>query len=253
MQLLFILISTLFCTLSYASEISRQNYLELIKCYPHLIQPTGDFSKGEIQVVLDPDKMAEIEKSTARDVGVVMKDKYWLWINDACIFPNGNTGVYGRILWVKALESSPGVAVMPVLPDGKIVLNCNFRHSTRSWEIELPRGIVNSGEELEAAARRETMEETGMVVDELYLLGEIPPDTGITSTVVPIFAAKVKNRQDSQQEDTEAIEEILALSINEIKKAFLQGYYECTIRGISKRVPFRDPFLAYAILIYENK
>ncbi|MGL5627438.1 MAG: NUDIX hydrolase [Candidatus Rhabdochlamydia sp.] len=236
-----------------AGEISRQKYLELTKLYPHLIQSQGDFSKGEIQIVLDPQEMASIEKATARDVGIIMQDKYWLWVNDACIFPSGQKGVYGRILWVKSLESCPGVAVMPVMPDGKIVLNCNFRHATRSWEIELPRGLINFGEEVEAAAKRETMEETGMLVDHLSLLGEIPPDSGLTNTVIPIFMAKVIKKQAPQQEESEAIEEILSLTLQEIKQAFLQGYRECTIKGIQKQIPFRDPFLAYAIFMYELK
>ncbi len=205
-------------------DASRNEYLELINRFPKLIQPQGNYANGEIQIVLDPQEMADIERETGRNVGIVMKDKYWLWINDACIFPNGNKGVYGRILWVKSLESCPGVVVMPVMSDGKIVLNCNFRHATRSWEIELPRGLINFGEEVEAAAKRETVEETGMLVNELLLLGEIPPDTGVTNTVVPIFMAKVTEKQDSQPEDTEAIEEILALTVHEVKQAFLRGY-----------------------------
>ncbi|MBI5346688.1 MAG: NUDIX hydrolase [Chlamydiae bacterium] len=151
------------------------------------------------------------------------------------------------------MESSPGIAVMPIMPDGKIVLNCNFRHSTRSWEIELPRGLINAHEEMETAVRRETMEETGMIVDHLSILGEIPPDTGITGTIVPIFMAKVIKKQSAELEESEAIEEILALSLNEIKQAFVKGYYLCNIRGKEKRIPFRDPFLAYAILMYELK
>lgn len=236
-----------------SGEASRQEYLDLIRRYPNIIEPQGDFAKGEIQIVSDPQEMAAIEEASGRDVGVLMQDKYWLWINDACLFPNGNKGVYGRIIWVKSLESCPGVVVMPVLPDGKIVLNCNFRHATRSWEIELPRGAINPGEEIEAAAKRETMEETGMLIDSLVLLGEIPPDTGITNTVVPIYMAKVMDKQNPQQEESEAIEEILSLTLKEIKQAFLQGYLERKIRGAQKQIHCRDPFLAYAILMYELK
>jgi len=182
-----------------------------------------------------------------------MKDKYWLWVNDACVFPNGTKGVYGRILWIKSLEGISGIAVMPVTADGKVILNCNFRHATRSWEIELPRGCVDIGEEPETAARRETIEKTGMLVEDLVFLGEMPPDTGLTNTIVPIYMAKVVGKQDSAPEDSEAIEEILCLKMSEIKQAFVQGYYEHKIRGIQKQIPFRDPFLAYALLMYELK
>lgn len=235
----------------HAGESSRSQYLELMASSPKLIDSQGDYTKGEIQIVVDPKEMAVIETKAARDVGIVMRDKYWLWVNDACIFPNGSTGVYGRILWVSSLEGVAGVAVMPVTADGKLLLNCNFRHATRSWEIELPRGGINSGEAPEAAARRETIEETGMLVEDLVFLGEMPPDSGLTNTTVLIYMAKVIGKQDSQPEDSEAIEEILCLTIAEAKQAFLKGYYEHKIRGLEQKIPFRDPFLAYALLIYE--
>lgn len=235
----------------YAGEESRKAYLEKLKDFPLLVGNQGDYTKGEIQIVTDPQEMAAIEKASGREVGIVMQDRYWLWVNDACIFPNGNKGVYGRILWVRSLERPPGVAVMPMTVDNKVILNCNFRHSTRSWEIELPRGVINLGETSEMAAKREALEETGMVVSELISLGTIPPDTGITNTLVPIYLAKVIGKQDAQPEDSEAIEDILCLTIPEIKQAFLQGYYEQSIRGEHKQIYFRDPFLAYALLIYE--
>lgn len=236
-----------------SGEISRKQYLDLIQSYPQLTRYPGNYKKGEIQIVLDPQEMAFIENSLGRDVGLIQRDKYWLWINDACIFPNGTKGIYGRIVWVNTLEARSGVAVMPVTKEGKVILNCNFRHATRSWEIELPRGGVNSGEEVESAAKRETMEETGMIVSDLILLGEIPPDTGLTATVVPIFLAKVTETLTPEREDSEAIEENLALSLTEIKQAFLSGSYEHCIRGVKQKVSFRDPFLAYALLMYELK
>ena len=237
-----------------ADEASRQRYLDLIKQHPHIIQPKGEASQGEIEILTDEKQMAAIEKKLGRDVGVVKEDRYWIWINDACKFPSGHEGVYGRILWIRELQfPNPGVAVMPMTQEGKIVLNCNFRHATRSWEIELPRGLINEGETPEEAAKREAAEETGRTIAEIRLLGEIPPDSGVLSTVVPIFIAKVTSVDAHSQEETEAIEDILELSIQEIKQAFAKGYYNCNLRGEQKRVHFRDPFLAYALLQFFNQ
>lgn len=236
-----------------ASESSRQKYLDLILEHPDLVHPLGDASKGEIELILNPQRMASIEEKMKRDVGVIAQDRYWIWINDACLFPNGKEGVYGRIIWTSGLDSPPGVVILPITPEGKIVLNCNFRHSTRSWEIELPRGACEPDESLEAAARRETLEETGMVVSQVHLLGMMPPDTGLTSTVAPIFLAETIYEEERDPEESEAIEAIILLSISEIKEAFKQGYYLCTIRGKEHSVSFRDPFLAYALLLYELK
>ena len=225
-----------------ADEISRAQYLELIRRHPSVIRNVGDVSKGEIEIITDKDKIAEIEKKHHREVGVIARDNYWIWINDACEFPSGRQGVYGRVLWTKELESDAGVCVMPITPDGKIALNCNFRHATRTWEIELPRGAINAGESIEQAAKRETAEETGMVVDNLIQLGNIPPDSGFCSTIVPIFAGEVVKEQSYRPEFSEAIEEILFLTPEAVKEAFVKGFYTRRIRGEEVEVNFRDPF-----------
>ncbi len=234
-----------------ASEKGRLEYLEMIRDNPALVAVLGDAKKGEIEILITPEKMAEIEAKTGRDVGLVKKDKYWTWVNDAVRFPSGAEGVYSRILWNKALQSplAVGVCVMPYIEGKGIVLNCNYRHATRSWELELPRGGVNENETAENAARRETLEETGRVVGELILLGQMNPDSGVLSSVIPVYYAKVAGLLQSTPESSEAIEESIILTHAEIKKALVDGYYEFKIRGKMKRVYCRDPFLTYAMLM----
>lgn len=253
LQFLTILIFSTHANCLVSGEYSRQEYLKLVSEFPKIVTPCGNYRNGEIQVVLDPEEMASIEEEFGREVGVLMRDNYWIWVNDACVFPNGKKGIYGRIFLVNSLETNPGVAVMPITNEGKVILNCNFRHATRSWEIELPRGLVDKNEDAEMAARRETVEETGMIVGDLILLGEMTPDTGMVNTVVPIYAAHVIEKKDTQHADSEAIEEILCMSISEIKLAFLQGYCERNIRGTNQKIKMRDPFLAFALFMYELK
>lgn len=244
----FLILLCSICAGLIASETSRQEYLTLIQNHPEVVMPIGNSAKGEIQILLDPDRMAAIEKATGRDVGVLKSDAYWIWLNDACRFPDGREGVIGRIL-AKNLKRYPGAAVLPVLPDGKIVLNCEFRHSTRSWELEMPRGGVKPGESLEAAAFREVLEETGMIVEELVRLGEVTGDSGVTGMIIPIFMGKIINVQKPDRESSEAINQNLSLSITEIEEAFCKGYLECMIEGEIRRVNARDPFLAYALIL----
>lgn len=235
------------------SEASRHEYLLLLEKYPHIVTPQGCSAKGEIEIITDAEQMRLIEGATGRDVGVIAGDKYWIWINDACRFPSGQESVYGRILGTNSLEGPVGVAVMPIMPDGRIALICTFRHATRSWEFELPRGFVEPGESKEEAAKRETLEETGMLVSDLSLLGEFPPDTGISGTLIPVFAAKVIKTEKLQPETTEAIEAVFLFTFDEIKQAFKDGFCVRTIRDERRVINFRDPFLTYALLLYELK
>jgi ADP-ribose pyrophosphatase len=237
-----------------ADEVSRQRYHELIKQYPHLITPKGDSTLGEIEIIVDPQQMALIEKTLKRDVGVVKEDGRWIWINDVCKFPGGKEGIYGRIYWKHGLQSPiyQGVVAMPITAEGKIVLNCNYRHATRSWEIELPRGVAKDGETIEAAAKREVAEETGREIENIRLLGDVAMATSESNMIVPVFVANVISTGIQKQEEHEAIEKILELSVEDVKKAFSRGYYECKVHGIQQQVPFRDPFLAYALIRFSE-
>jgi ADP-ribose pyrophosphatase len=223
-------------------------YFEYLDTYPAALGPMGDAASGEIEIIRDKDKIAEIEQKMGRKVGIIAIDKYWVWLNDAVKFPKGNYGIYGRMLWVAALDKAAGVAVMPVLPNGKIPLNRNFRHATRSWEYELPRGRVETGESIHAAAQREVKEETGMQLDTLHLLGNMAVDTGLTGTVVPIFLAMVLNEEEATPDEFEAIAAIEAFTISEIKQGLVDGYITATVEGKPCKIPLRDPFLAFALL-----
>lgn len=184
----------------------------------------GDHTKGEIEIL---------------ETQVVAEDKYWIWERDSVLFPNAVKGTYNRLRW-----KVEGVAVLPILSDGRIVLNLNFRHATRSWEFELPRGGSGVGESLEETARRELEEETGLSVKRLECLGHIAPDTGTLSSIVPVYAGWVDKVGSSSRDESEAIAGIHAFTIEELKIGFQKGYIEVEPQG---KVPLRDPFLSYAL------
>ena len=55
----------------------------------------------------------------------------------------------------------PFVSVVPVTPDGRILILEQYKHGPRCVSITFPGGFVDEGEEPEEAGRRELMEETG--------------------------------------------------------------------------------------------
>lgn len=219
----------------------------------------SDWKNGEIEIVQSPEKVKEVQQSCEKrllqkgynqeeaseysKIGTVYEDAYWFWIRDAVIFPSGASGTYNRI----GLKNQ-GVVVFPLMEDKKVLLNVNFRHATRSWELELPRGGRYANESPEMAAFRELEEETGCRIGELTYLGSVAPDSGILASVVPIFMGKVESKDQSNPDESEAIEQNISLSLDELKTAFTKGFIIREIRG-EKRVIFcRDGFLSYALL-----
>jgi ADP-ribose pyrophosphatase len=70
------------------------------------------------------------------------------------------------------VELRPFVLVVPVLADGRILTQSAYRHGARRVCLGFPGGFIDPGESPEQAARRELAEETGLVADELRLLGD---------------------------------------------------------------------------------
>ena len=242
-------------------------YLKLLSTHPDL-SIKGDASSGEIELITDRSQIEQVQEmqkkrllkkgytkeaaENASRVGVVAEDPYWVWIRDAVTFPGGAQGTYDRLLWQSGLDGPAGVAVLPILADMRILLNLNYRHATRSWELELPRGGREKGESPEAAAQRELEEETGQRLKKQICLGTMAPDSGALGSLVPIYAGFVEKEGESHPEEGEAIEKTIALTFQEVREALAKGSLEVSIRGRNVSIPVRDSFLTFALFQAET-
>lgn len=73
----------------------------------------------------------------------------------------------------------------------EVLLIQNKRYTIGRLEWEIPAGKIEPGESMEAAARRECMEETGCTLKDLRYLCSQNPANGMSDCVCHCFAARV--------------------------------------------------------------
>lgn len=150
---------------------------------------------------------------------VCYEDSYVLVIRDPVITPAGSLGSYLRI--ISPPNRAPGAVILPVAADSVILLQ-HPRHALGRSVLEAPRGFGEVGEEAEACARRELMEELGCSALALHSLGNVYPDSGLLETRVALFAANVTECPLVTEVGVNAI----TLSIRAFEEAIREGAVE---------------------------
>jgi ADP-ribose pyrophosphatase len=111
-------------------------------------------------------------------------DSYWCGLRrDMLRLPDGGRQEY------HVFEIHDAVAVVPVLPDGSIVMLWQYRHPHGKTHWEVPAGRVDEGESSVAAAERELLEETGYRPKRMLRLGAFYPTNGISPHHAELYAA----------------------------------------------------------------
>ncbi|GAA0461086.1 hypothetical protein GCM10009544_24540 [Streptomyces stramineus] len=116
-------------------------------------------------------------------------DRFVTLLRDAVRFPGGALGLYVRMM---STAASPGAVILPLLEDDSVVLVEHYRHATRAWHWEAPRGMGAAGATGAESAARELAEELGTEATELLPLGSLHPDTGLIGDHVELYAARIR-------------------------------------------------------------
>jgi ADP-ribose pyrophosphatase len=97
------------------------------------------------------------------------------------------------------------VVLLPIFPDGSILLVRQYRHAVGTFLWELVAGRLEAGESKPAAARRELIEETGYTARDVKQILELFPSPGFVTERMWIFAARGLRRGRAQPEEDERI------------------------------------------------
>ena len=114
-------------------------------------------------------------------------------------------------------------AVLAKTPEGKFIINKEYRHPTGKWLLSCPGGRIDPGESPLEAARRELIEETGYAGDQLSLLGSAFPFAGVSDQLIHyVLIENARYQQPPALEPFELIHTELK-TLEELKEEIASG------------------------------
>lgn len=138
----------------------------------------------------------------------------WLTVRkDKCQLPNGNI-----IPAFYVNEYPEWVNAFALTKDNKAVMVRQYRHGIREVGIELAGGVVDEGESLEEAVKRELMEETGYRFETFEYLGKICANPSTTNNFMHMYLARGGEKVGEQELDHSEEIEVLLMEIGEVKQ-----------------------------------
>jgi ADP-ribose pyrophosphatase len=123
---------------------------------------------------------------------------------DTVVVPDGSSAVREYIV-------HPGaVMTIPLLDDGRVVLERQFRYPMGKVMIEFPAGKLDPGEDKLACARRELLEETGYTAREWAHAGVLHPCISYSTEFIDIWFARGLTLSERRLDEGESLEVISA-------------------------------------------
>jgi ADP-ribose pyrophosphatase len=101
----------------------------------------------------------------------------------------------------------PGaVLIIPLLDNGSLVLERQFRYPLRQVFIELPAGKIDPNEDPLVTGQRELLEETGYVASEWISLASQHPCIGYSDEIIHVYLARGLTAGQHQRDADEALQ-----------------------------------------------
>ena len=127
----------------------------------------------------------------------------WIRVReDQVINPSGGPGIYGVVEY-----KNRAVGVIPIDEEGHTWLVGQYRYTHNLYEWEIPEGGCPVGEELIDTAKRELLEETGIIAGEYEMLIDgLQLSNSVSDEKAWIFVARGLSFVSATPEETEKLE-----------------------------------------------
>jgi ADP-ribose pyrophosphatase len=104
------------------------------------------------------------------------------------------------------LEHPGAVMVLPLLDDGRVLMENQYRYPVASVMAEFPAGKLDPNEDALTCARRELQEETGYTAREFIYLTRIHPVISYSTEAIDLYLARGLTAGDAHLDEGEFLE-----------------------------------------------
>lgn len=125
----------------------------------------------------------------------------------------------GRLARREVVEHPGAVAIVPVTPDGHVLLVRQYRYAAGEELLEIPAGTLEPGEDPTDCAVRELAEETGHRATRVELLTSVFMSPGFCNELIHIYLARLEGmaggpRDPDEDEQLEVVRLPLARALD---------------------------------------
>ena len=119
---------------------------------------------------------------------------------DTVTLPNGETATR------EVIRHNGAAAIVPIKKNGDVLVERQFRYPFDCVMTEIPAGKLDKGEDPETGAKRELMEETGLINAKLTGIGTLYPSVAYVDEVIHLFVATGFEQGENKLDEDEFLE-----------------------------------------------
>ncbi len=158
------------------------------------------------------------------------------YYEDTIAVPNGNIAHWDFI------KHKGAAAVVPVLPDGRLLMVLQYRNALDRDTIEIPAGGLNENEDPYVCAMRELKEETGYSVDKMDYLISVCTTVAFCNEKIPIYVAFIEGKAGEQDLDEDEYVNTKAFTVDELCEKIYTGTINDS-KTIAAVLAYKDKYL----------